>query len=246
METPTTTQVTKQDEMNPAQLLTMAVDKDLDIGKLEKLMELQRQWETRQAQKSFFAAFTDFQMNCPDIRKTKQVGFETKTGGSTSYSYAPLADICRQINKVLKDNNLSYRWEIQDDEKTIKVTCIISHIDGHSERTTMQASPDTSGSKNGIQARGSAIEYLKRYTLIGALGISTADSDIDGRMGDYEYDVDRLHKEFMGTYNQVIQMDSSLSKWHPDNWLIEKTGKSYVKAIGDIRKVLFDLQKKHA
>jgi len=45
----------------------------------------------------------------------------------------------------------------------------------------MSAKKDSSGNKNEIQARGSAITYLQRYTLIAALGISTADEDNDGQ-----------------------------------------------------------------
>lgn len=231
-------------QLNPGHLLELAINKDLDIEKLGKLMELQKQWQADEARKAFFAAFTDFQSECPDIRKTKAVGFESKNAGSVSYSFAPLADIARQIAKPMKAHNLSYRWEIQDDNTNIRVTCIVSHIDGHSEKTTMSSTADTSGSKNPIQARGSAIEYLKRYTLTGALGISTADSDIDGRMGEYDTDVDKLHKTFMETYDQVIMLNPALNKWHPDNWLVERTGKNYIKAIGEIRKVLFELQKK--
>ena len=224
---------------NPSDLIAQAIDKGLTVEALEKLVALQERWEANQARKAFFEAFTKFQSTCPDIRKTKDVAFK-----EVKYSYAPLSDITRQISKALEDVQMNYRWEIQDNEKEIKVTCLVSHIDGHTERTTMMANPDTSGSKNVIQARGSAIEYLKRYTLIGALGLSTADSDIDGRMGEYEYDVDRLHKTFMEAYNQVILLDPTLNKWHPDNWVIDRTGKNYVKAIGDIRKTLFDLQNK--
>lgn len=235
---------TSTSALNPGQLLELAINKDLDIEKLGKLMELQKQWQADQARKAFFEAFTDFQSKCPDIRKTKAVNFEGKNSGPVSYSFAPLADIARQIAKPMKEHDLSYRWEISDDQNNLKVTCIISHVNGHSERTTMSSTADTSGSKNPIQARGSAIEYLKRYTLTGALGITTADSDIDGRMGDYEVDVDKLHKTFMEAYNQVIVFDPSLTKMHPDNWLIERTGHNYIKAIGDIRKLLFNLQQK--
>lgn len=232
-------------QMNPGQLLELAINKDVDVEKLGKLMELQKQWQADQARKAFFAAFTEFQSKCPDIRKTKTVQFESKNNGAVSYSFAPLADIARQIAKPMKDHDLSFRWEIQDDQTNLKVTCIISHIDGHSEQTTMSSTADTSGAKNPIQARGSAIEYLKRYTLTGALGITTADSDIDGRMGDYEIDVDRLHKTFMEVYNQVLLLDPTQTRLNPDNWLIERTGRNYIKAIGDIRKLLFDLQQKH-
>lgn len=231
-----TAEITTRD-ITPNALLAQAIERGLDVESLEKLMTLQERWQAGQAKKAFFEAFTDFQSQCPDIRKTKDVSFN-----QTKYSYAPLSDITRQISKVLKANALSYRWEIQDSEKEIKVTCLISHVDGHTEKTSMQANADTTGSKNPIQARGSAIEYLKRYTLIGALGISTADSDIDGRMP--EVDIDKYHKDFMEIYNQVIQLDSSLTRYHTDNWKVPPSPKAYVSAIGELRKVLFNLQNK--
>lgn len=227
---------------SPHELLAMAIEKGLDVTSLEKLMDLKERHEANEARKLFFQAFTAFQAQCPDIRKTKEVRFKD-TDVKPQYHYAPLADITRQIGKVLKANELSYRWEIKDTGDEMNVTCLISHIDGHTERTTMSAKADTTGSKNAIQARGSAIEYLKRYTLIGALGISTADSDIDGRLSDTT-DIDKYHTEFMEVYNQVIQIDSSLSKYHTDNWKIAPSAKAYVRATGELRKVLFELQKK--
>lgn len=234
----TTQEIVKQ---TPHDLLSQAIEKGLDVEALGKLMDLQERWQANQARKLFFEAFTEFQAKCPDIRKTKEVRFK-ESDIKPQYHYAPLADITRQIGPMLKANQLSYRWEITDNSEEIKVTCLVSHVDGHTERTTMSAKADTSGSKNAIQARGSAIEYLKRYTLIGALGISTADSDIDGRMPNV--DIDKLHKDYMEIYNQVIQLDSTLSKYHTDNWRIEPNAKAYVKATGELRKVLFELQKK--
>lgn len=235
-----TTELTIQQQTTPAQLLSQAIEKGMGVAELEKLVALQERWEANQARKAFFQAFTGWQTESPDIRKTKEVRFN-----QTAYNYAPLADICRQIGPALKKHDLSYRWEIQDSATEIKVTCLVSHVDGHTERTTMQGAPDSSGNKNSIQARGSVIEYMKRYTLIGALGLSTADSDIDGRSHEYEYNVDDLHKKYMEVYNQVVQIEpKKYTPLHPDNWLIERTGKNYVKAIGDIRKILFDLQQK--
>lgn len=227
-----------QIQTTPGQLIEMAINKDLDIEKLSKLMEMHKQWQQDQARKAFFSALNEFQANVPELRKNKKVSFDTAKG-KTEYFYAPLADITRQIKDICKACGISYRWEIQDTKEEIKVTCLVTHIDGHSEQTTMLASPDLSGSKNPIQARGSAIEYLKRYTLIGALGISTADSDVDGQMP--EISVDLLHNQYMEHYNQLIQIDSAFTKWHPDNFKSEKTARLYIKAIGEIRKKLGEL-----
>jgi len=40
--------------------------------------------------------------------------------------------------------------------------------------------PDTSGSKNSIQAVGSTVSYLQRYTLYSILGLASKDADTDG------------------------------------------------------------------
>jgi hypothetical protein len=223
----------------PDQLLAMAINKDLDIDKLSRLMDMQREYNADLARKAFFHAVTNFQSKSPELRKSKEVEFKTSTG-VTKYSYAPLADIVRQIKETCKECELSYRWEIKDTKEIIEVTCIITHSDGHSEKTTMSASPDTSGSKNPIQARGSAIEYMKRYTLIGALGLSTADSDIDARMP--ELDIDKLHKQYMELYEKIIEKDEKFrSPGDPDNWAAERTPQLYIAAIGKARQLLAKL-----
>lgn len=219
----------------PDQLLSLAVSTNMDLDKLEKLLAMKERWDAIQAQKAFFAALGEFQIQCPEIRKAKEVNF-----GNTKYFYAPLADIDRQIKKPLKDCGLTKRWEIQEPDENIEVTCIINHLDGHSERTSLKAKPDVSGSKNPIQARGSAIEYMKRYTLIGALGLTTADSDIDGRMP--ELDIDKLHTQYMDLYNQIVLKDESFRTiGDPDNWETDRTANLYVAAIGKARQRLAQL-----
>lgn len=224
---------------SPAQLLELAINSNLDVEKLKELMQLQKQWQADQARKAFFAAMNDFQSKVPEIRKGKKVGFETQKG-KTEYHYAPLSEIVRQIKDTCQECGLSYRWEIKDTKEDIQVTCLITHIDGHTEQTTMMSNPDLTGSKNPIQGRGSAIEYLKRYTLIGALGLSTTDSDVDGELP--PVDLDLLHQQYMRHYDELIQIDQKYTNWHVDNWKQEPNPKLYVKAIGEIRKKLAELK----
>jgi len=225
--------------VEPMELLRMATESGADVDKLEKLMALQERWQANKARAAFFSALANFQSECPDLRKTKGVAFK-----DVKYSYAPLADIARQIKVLCKKHGLAYRWQFDDKENTIQVTCLVTHTEGHTEATTMSASADTTGSKNPIQARGSAIEYLKRYTLIGALGLSTADSDIDGRLP--ELDIDKLHKVYMDIYNQILLKNKDLViaghafsvSGLPDNWAGERTVEIYQKAIGRAREIL--------
>lgn len=239
-------EIVKQESQltTPAHLIELAVSKDLDVEKLSKLMEMNRQFQADQARKAFFSAMIQFQNEVPELRKNKKVSFTTKSGDKTEYNYAPLDSIARQIKSTCKACGLSYRWEIQDTDKEMKVTCLVTHDEGHTEQTTMTANPDTSGNKQAIQARGSAIEYLKRYTLIGALGLTTTDSDVDGAMP--EIDMDLLHSQYMRYYGQLIQIDSKFTKWHPDEFKSEKTPKLYLKAIKAIREEILKLTPKDA
>ena len=246
METMAPIELRKPDEAQvqattPDQLLALAVDKNLDIDKLEKLLSMKERWEAQQAKRAFFIALSDFQIACPDLRKTKEVSF-----GDTKYFFAPLADIDRQIKQALKDHGLTKRWEIDDKGQDITVTCIITHVDGHSEKTNMTANPDTSGKKNPIQARSSAITYMQRYTMVGALGLTTADTDMDGRLP--ELDIDKLHNQYMELYGKISEIDPEfLSKGDPENWAngVKRTPEIYVKAIGRARQLLAKLTLKN-
>lgn len=165
----------------PMQLLQIAVQNNYDIDKLNQLMDLQERWEQKQAKKSFLAALSKFQTLVPVLKKAKTANVPTRTGGSFSYKYADLGTITQAIKVALNECGLSYRWEFTETNNKMKVTCIVSHLDGHTETTSMEGAADGSGAKNDIQQKGSTHTYLQRYTLIGALGLSTADEDNDGK-----------------------------------------------------------------
>lgn len=157
---------------SPMQLIEAAINSGADIEKLERLMDLQERWESNNARKAFFASLSKFNAECPTIVKKKQ---------AHNSKYAPLGDIHAQIKSTLVSCGLSFRFE-QDHSSGIEVTCLVSHELGHTEKATMKANADTSGSKSAIQAMASTVTYLMRYTLCSALGITTADEDMDGRI----------------------------------------------------------------
>jgi hypothetical protein len=158
---------------SPDNLLAMALEKGTDIEQLERLLALKERYDAGEARKAFYVALSQFQATSAPIIKKKD-GHNCK--------YAPLGDIIAQVRGGLALCGLAYRFEIDPAESGITVSCVVTHVDGHSEKTTMTADADDSGSKNEIQAQGSTVSYLQRYTLIGALGITTADEDMDGRL----------------------------------------------------------------
>ena len=159
--------------LNPNLLIQTAIEKGADIDKLERLMALGERWQKAQAQKSFNEAFNQFQENKPVITKSKDVTIN----GQKRFSFAELSTIQAAVDPVLSQYGLSYSWRQQDDNGKIKITFVLKHVDGHSEINELSANPDTSGSKNSIQSIGSGVSYLKRYTLLNGLGLSTGFDD---------------------------------------------------------------------
>jgi chromosome segregation and condensation protein ScpB len=163
---------------SPAEMIRIAVSSGADLEKLAKLLDLQERWEANEARKAYHKAMSEFKSNPIKIEKDKKVNYKTDRG-SVAYSHATLANVVEKITIELSKYGLSASWKTKQEGK-ISVTCKITHSLGHSEETTLQADADTSGSKNQIQALGSAITYLERYTLLAALGLATSDMDDDG------------------------------------------------------------------
>lgn len=176
-------------------LIEIAVEKGADITQLEKLMDLQERYEAGQALKSYNKSMSIFQSLLPVIEKKGNVFYQGKNGkADTDYDYAKLEDITKAIRPALKKSGISYRWTQKQKDGYINVTCIATHIDGHSEQNDLFASPDSSGGKDGLKAIASTISYLRRYTLTGLLGITVGGEDTDGSTN-FNHDVNNEDQE---------------------------------------------------
>ena len=151
----------------PMEMLNQAVANGASVEIMTKLMDLNDRWEAGQARKAFDQAVAAAKSEIPVIEKM-QSGHNIK--------YAAFADYARVIDPILSDHGLSYRFRTEQSD-TIRVTCILSHVDGHSEENSLSGPADTTGSKNSIQAIGSTLTYLQRYAFIQALGLASANDD---------------------------------------------------------------------
>jgi hypothetical protein len=153
--------------MTPMDMLNRAVTAGADIDVLEKLMGLQERWEANQARKAFDEAVAQAKAEMPAIIKNRK---------GHAGTYADFAAIAAVVDPIISRHGLSYRFRTVQTER-INVTCILSHKAGHAEETTLAGPADTSGSKNAIQAIGSTLTYLQRYTLVQALGLAASNDD---------------------------------------------------------------------
>jgi hypothetical protein len=157
---------------NPMDILARAVSDGASIEVLERLMVLQERWEANEARKAFEKAMAAASTEMPALVKNRAVKF-----GTTSYKHEDLAEVVSAIAPVLGKHGLSHRFETTTEPGRITVTCIISHELGHSIRNSLSGPADISASKNAIQAIGSTITYLSRYSLKAALGLAAAHDD---------------------------------------------------------------------
>lgn len=174
---------TQQQEPVSTQLLKLAIDKNADVDKLDRLMALQERYEERQAKRDYLGALAKFKCLCPTVYKTKSVNFLTKKGGTFQSKYAGLAESIDVIRNVLGECDLSFSWRTAQKNGVVGVSCLLSHKNGHTESTSLSAMPDCTGQKNEIQTVASTVSYLERYTLFAMLGLASKDMDDDGNQG---------------------------------------------------------------
>lgn len=118
------------------------------------------------------AALAKAQMAFPVISRDKKVTVQTKTGGTYTFNYAPLDSILSAVRGPLAENGLAISQLLDGDE----LVTMLLHKDG--QTLTGRFSLPHSENET-IQTLGSAITYLRRYSLQAILGIA-AEEDDDG------------------------------------------------------------------
>lgn len=165
------------DSLSP--LVVMAMSKDLSPERLNQLLDVQQRWESNEADKAYHQALASFKAEELEIEKDRLVEYN-----ETSYRFASLGRALMKINPLLARYGLSMTWRTRQDLTgggLITVTAVLTHRQGHSEETSLSASPDSSGKKNPIQAVASTVSYLKRHTAFCLLGVASLDEDDDAQ-----------------------------------------------------------------
>lgn len=148
-----------------------ALNPEVDIDKMERLLEMQERVLDRQALMAYSAAMAAMQTELPSI---------AERGQGNNGAYATLEDIVDTVRPIMKQHGFAVSFRIQTQERGIQVTGVLMHKDGHREETSMLLPVDTSGSKNAVQAFGSSTSYGKRYVLCALLNITTRGQDDNG------------------------------------------------------------------
>jgi hypothetical protein len=163
-------------QMTPVQMAYQLISSGADFASVKEMMALSKELAADQARRAFDEAVSSAKAEIPTIAKNAK--------GHNNKAYANFAAYAEALKDVLARHGLSYRFRTEQTDR-ITVTCVLSHKGGHFEENSLSGPADTSGSKNAIQAIGSTLTYLQRYTLIQALGLAASDDD-DGRSSELE------------------------------------------------------------
>jgi len=161
----------------------LATNPQLNIEVFDRLLLARRQEEDRAAERAFNSAMSQAKGELQPVLKTRDVDYPSKREGGqrTKYKYEAFADVARVVDPVFAAHGLAYRFSVAQGGELVRVTCIVSHADGYSERVTLEIKVDPgSTGMSWVQALGSVLTYLQRYGLRAAIGLAAAVDD-DGR-----------------------------------------------------------------
>lgn len=162
-------------------ILRLAVEKNLGVEALERIVALHERMSERAAASEFNRAVAAFQAECPSIPKTSQAKITTRSGGEYGYRYAELDQIAKVVRPILEKHDLSYTWDSSmDTAGLVKCVCTLRHVAGHSQSATFVAPTDSSAAMSGAQKAAAALTFARRQSLIQVLGLTTTDPDTDG------------------------------------------------------------------
>lgn len=118
-------------------------------------------------------ALVKAQAEFPDIPRSRTVKVATRTGGSYTFSYAPLEVVRGAVQPILSKFGLGIVQPLVTQEGVSSVRTILIHESGERLEATVNLPPHA-GSP---QELGSVISYMRRYALVSMLGLATEEDN---------------------------------------------------------------------
>ena len=168
---------------SPSGLLRLAVERNLDVDKLQQFMGLEREYRADVAKAAYHKAMSKFN----GLKKNVKHNRKGKTAGNAPFSYADYATLVAAVTPWMEQCGLTFDHRqdapVMGDKGVlwINVTCTIKHKEGHTEQYPFPAMPDMrlDGKVSPSQLIQLSITYAKRQTLSMGLGLATEEDKED-------------------------------------------------------------------
>jgi hypothetical protein len=119
------------------------------------------------------AALARAQAAFGELLKDKEATVKMKAGGEYTYSYANLASAYEAIRLPLSAQEVAVVQQVTTTERSVSVRTVLVHSSGEWLAATITGGADTSD----MRSLGSSITYLRRYGLLGLVGLAADDDD---------------------------------------------------------------------
>jgi hypothetical protein len=191
--------------MTPMQMAYHLIQNGADLGAVKEMLAMSKELAADAARRAFEEAVAAAKAEIQPVTRNAK--------GHNDKRYADFAAYAKAVDPIISKHGLSYRFRTTQTEK-ISVTCILAHKAGHFEENTLSGPADSSGSKNAIQAIGSTLTYLQRYSLIQALGLAASNDDDGKAAGDGgPISPDQVKKMLTLIEESGAEIDLCCEKW---------------------------------
>lgn len=167
-----------------------ARDPNVDIDKLERLLQLQERMQERQATGDFDNAMADAQEQMRQVRADAN-------NPQTRSKYASYSQLDAALRPVYSRHGFAISFDTEPAaENYVRVVGRVSHRGGHRQRYQIDMPADGKGAKGNdvmtkTHATGSAVTYGKRYLLCMIFNVAIGNgTDDDGNAAGGRRDVD--------------------------------------------------------
>lgn len=154
-----------------------AMNPDVDIEKMERLMAMQERIMDRNAEAEFAAAMTRVQSKLPTV-------FRESANQQTNSRYAKHEHMAKTIKPIYTKEGFSITFSEGETTKEnhIRVNGILRHSSGHKEPHHVDIPLDIAGikgnaNKTETHATGSTFSYGRRYLTLLIFDVATGDDD---------------------------------------------------------------------
>jgi len=210
-----------------------ASDPNIDVAKTEKLLEMYERIASRNAEMAFNISMKATQEELPKILRNK-------TNDTTHSRYADLERVNEQIIPVYTKNGFSLSFGTADCpiKDYFRITCLVSHVAGHSRSYQADIPIDMAGLKGNVNKTpmhgfGSTMSYGRRYMTLLIFNITLTNDDNDGN-GHAETISPEQVADIKALLTEVNADQKAFMKWARIDSLDEILAKNYSEVIRTI------------
>lgn len=225
----------------PSQLATVitaleraASNPDVDVAKMQAILDMQERILNRNAEAEFSAAMTMAQGELGRVSADAN-------NPQTRSQYASYAQLDRTVRPVYAKHGFALSFDTGDAPfpEMVRVLCHVSHRAGHSRTYHVDMPADGKGAKGGdvmtkTHAAGAAMSYGMRYLLKMIFNIAVGEDDVDGNT--VTVITEEQAANLQALMDECVKNQAKFMAWLGVEQLTDLPAEKYARAVAECEK----------